>query len=180
MRSLHRAGMVFASRLQIKRVERLIDHDGVFAITPRSHHSCRDIARAGPHRDADRRCSIGIFGSHGSQQYPGPSHSSCRSQSLRKGAETTCLVMQRIQQALLPMRTSHLRRESIADSTGMEFALTYTEMKTINAPTAPPKSGWLHRRVAISPSWRPHIRGTPVVESSGAVRLGNPIEIEST
>ena len=46
------AGMSFARLLEIKSVERLIDHRGIGAISPTAHHGRRNISRARPHGDA--------------------------------------------------------------------------------------------------------------------------------
>jgi hypothetical protein len=45
--------MLFASSLQIMRVKRLINYNRVIPISPSSHHRSGNVARPGPHGDAD-------------------------------------------------------------------------------------------------------------------------------
>src|SRR5690242_7347580 len=46
-------GMLYASRLQIIGVKRLINYHGIVSTSPGAHHGGRDVARPGPHGDAD-------------------------------------------------------------------------------------------------------------------------------
>ncbi len=48
-----RAGMSFASCLQVTGVKGLIDDNRIRPISPRAHHRGRDVPRTRPHRDAD-------------------------------------------------------------------------------------------------------------------------------
>ena len=78
------AGMLLASRIQVKCVEGLIDNRCVRPIPPRSHHRRRDISRARPHGDANwnvgARHSLKIKLHRvdcGMQSFPGFSEAAC-------------------------------------------------------------------------------------------------------
>src|SRR6266446_1573077 len=52
--NFHTYWMVSPRHLQVEGVKRLIDDRRVGAVSPRSHHSGRDISRPGPHGDTNR------------------------------------------------------------------------------------------------------------------------------